>query len=74
MSTAQIKTPLQHAYLELIDTDARALIKAERDLWLAVETARDHGRLTWAEIALVLGVTRSAAQQRFSKPPRGQLV
>lgn len=41
----------------------------ERGLWLAVDIAREHGA-SWADIGNVLGVSRQAAQERFSKGPR----
>lgn len=45
---------------------------AERELWRAVEVGRRSG-LTWGDVGAVLATTAQAAQQRFSKPPRGRL-
>lgn len=41
--------------------------KAERDLADAVADARRNGR-SWGEIALVLGVSKQAARQRYGEP------
>lgn len=41
-----------------------AVADAERDLRDAVHTARRSGR-SWGRIAMVLGVSKQAAQQRF---------
>ena len=41
-----------------------AVADAERDLRDAVQTARRSGR-SWGRIAMVLGVSKQAAQQRF---------
>ena len=47
-------------------TDARAAAsQARRDLHAAVTRARTQGR-SWTQIAARLGITRQAAQQRFS--------
>ena len=47
-------------------TDARAAAsQARRDLHAAVTRARSQGR-SWTQIAARLGITRQAAQQRFS--------
>lgn len=43
---------------------------AERELRDAVNAARDNGR-SWGEIALVLGVSRQAARQRYGEPVAG---
>lgn len=43
--------------------------KAERDLANAVADARRNGR-SWGEIALVLGVSKQAARQRYGEPAR----
>lgn len=43
---------------------------AERELHDAVAAARDNGR-SWGEIALVLGVSRQAARQRYGEPVAG---
>jgi hypothetical protein len=48
--------------------DARLhLIDAHKQLQAAVIRARQH-HATWAAIARVLGTTRQAAQQRFTRP------
>jgi hypothetical protein len=48
--------------------DARLhLIDAHEQLQAAVIRARQH-HATWASIARVLGTTRQAAQQRFTRP------
>ena len=48
--------------------DARLyLIDAHEQLQAAVIRARQH-HTTWAGIARVLGITRQAAQQRFTRP------
>jgi hypothetical protein len=48
--------------------DARLhLIDAHEQLQAAVIRARQH-HTTWASIARVLGTTRQAAQQRFTRP------
>jgi len=54
--------------LDVLDwvTDARAAAsQARRDLHAAVTRARTQGR-SWTQIAARLGITRQAAQQRFS--------
>lgn len=45
---------------------AQALDDAKNTLYWAVQDARDTH--TWQEIADALGITRQAAQQRFSAP------
>lgn len=40
---------------------------AERELTDAVQEARGHGR-SWAQIALVLGISKQAAQARYGQP------
>lgn len=42
-------------------------VKAERELAEAVHEARTHGR-SWAEIALVLGISKQAARTRYGQP------
>lgn len=44
-----------------------AVAASERELTDAVHTAREGGR-TWGQIALVLGVSKQAARQRFCQP------
>lgn len=51
-----------------IEAANNALISAEIDLFEAVAAARACGT-AWASIGGALGVTRQAAQQRFSEPP-----
>jgi hypothetical protein len=43
--------------------------EAERRIAEAVARAREHGR-SWARIALVLGISRQAAQERYGKLAR----
>lgn len=50
----------------LLPVAAQAAAQAERALVLAVRQARAEG-VTWQAIGDLLGVTRSAAHQRFSK-------
>ncbi len=50
----------------LVDAYAQ-LTTASEQLKSAVTRARQH-RATWAAIARVLGTTRQAAQQRFTRP------
>jgi hypothetical protein len=51
-----------------LHADARLhLIDAQEQLQAAVIRARQH-HTTWAAIARVLGTTRQAAQQRFTRP------
>jgi len=50
----------------LVDAYAQ-LTTATEQLKSAVTRARQH-RATWAAIARVLGTTRQAAQQRFTRP------
>ncbi len=42
---------------------------AEANLSAAVAAARSQGR-SWARIAMVLGVSKQAARQRYGPPPR----
>lgn len=55
-------------YLKAVAKDQETVVAWERNLWLSVDIARSHGA-TWEEIGETLGVSRQAAQQRFSKPP-----
>lgn len=50
----------------LLPVAAEAAVQSERALVLAVRKARAEG-VTWQAIGDLLGVTRSAAHQRFSK-------
>jgi hypothetical protein len=54
------------------DIAARAQ-QAEEDLYEGIRDARAQG-VTWELLGRALGVSRSAAQQRFSKPPPGRLL
>lgn len=49
---------------DIIQADTHVM-EALGNLWGAVEQAREEG-CTWAEIGEVLGVSRQAAQQRFT--------
>jgi hypothetical protein len=65
MTDSQL-TALQNAMLDEV-WDAKAkYLAAERNLFLSVATARENG-LTWTQLGDLLGVTRSAVQQRFGK-------
>ena len=46
------------------------VVAAERELRDAVAEARRNGR-SWSEIALVVGVSRQAARQRYGEPVAG---
>ena len=52
--------------LAWISTAYEALEQAEKSLLAAVTRARQNGN-TWTEIGTQLGVTRQAAQQRFTR-------
>lgn len=56
------------ADLRRIGEAITAGIASQRELQAAVDAARARGR-SWAEIAMVVGVTRQTAQQRFG--PKG---
>lgn len=56
----------------IIDAD-RDTLTAQHRLWDAVQEARRQGA-SWTEVGQALGVTRSAAQQRFGKPAPGRLA
>lgn len=67
---------LSEAGQELMDrvvTAARAATAAETALHDAVDHARQAG-IPWAVIGSAVGVSRQAAQQRFSRPAPGRLV
>jgi hypothetical protein len=59
--------------LREIERRAADYRRAEHALWEAVGRAREAG-IPWRLIALPLAVSAQAAQQRFSKPPRGHLT
>ena len=70
------KSVLSEAGQELIDrvvSAARAATAAETALHDAVDHARQAG-IPWAIIGAAVGVSRQAAQQRFSRPAPGRLV
>jgi hypothetical protein len=67
------KTRFQSSYLEDIVDAGAAVIRAEFHLWAMVTRARNEGRCTWEDVGHSLGVTRQAAYERFSKPPRGRM-
>lgn len=50
-----------------------ALSRADADLHDAVAAARANGR-SWAEIGIVLGVSKQAAQQRFGRAPADDAI
>lgn len=64
---------MHNAALDLIWEDRARYLEAQQQLWASVRAAKEAG-VTWAEIADLFGVTRSAAQQRFGKPAPGQLL
>ena len=66
------RSALVAAHLDQVYADARQLLDAQTQLWASVAAAREE-RVTWAEIAGIVGTTRQAAQQRFAKPPAGRL-
>ncbi|MGH3942387.1 MAG: sigma-70 family RNA polymerase sigma factor [Pseudonocardiaceae bacterium] len=53
--------------LRRIGTTLGTVVAAERELTEAVRLARAHGR-SWADIAMVLGVSREAARKRYDVP------
>jgi hypothetical protein len=53
--------------------DARAVAYAEHQLHKSVIAAREQ-EIPWRFIGDALGITKQAAQERFSKPPAGKLV
>ncbi|MGQ0776551.1 MAG: sigma-70 family RNA polymerase sigma factor [Pseudonocardiales bacterium] len=53
--------------LRRIGTALGSVVAAERELTEAVRLARGHGR-SWADIAMVLGVSREAARKRYDVP------
>ncbi len=66
-------TAYGQALMDQLLADAKTAIAAQTELWASVATARDEG-IPWRIIGQALGITRQAAQERFSKPPAGRLV
>jgi hypothetical protein len=79
----------RNEHLDEIRDAADEYTRATYALWQAVESARSHRPevernfglewwsdwpVTWEDIGLALGVTRQAAQRRFSKAPPGRLL
>jgi hypothetical protein len=60
----QVKDP---ADLRAIGQALAAMASAEQNLAATVAVARENGR-SWAEIGMVLGVTREGARKRFAEP------
>ena len=70
------RTELSAAGIRLVDkisTAATRRRQATEQLWTTVATAREAG-VPWRIIGTALGVSTQAAQERFSKPPPGQLL
>lgn len=65
-------SPTQQQHLDRIEAARRALHEAELALDQAVWDGKGVG-LSWADLATVFGTTRSAVQQRFSRPAKGAL-
>jgi hypothetical protein len=65
-------------HLDEIEGAAIEQARATYFLWQVVEAARNDRSsdwpVTWEDIGLALGVTRQAAQRRFSKAPPGRLL
>ena len=61
------------ALMDAVTTAARDNKRAETALHDAVRQAREAG-IPWAMIGTALGVSRQAAQERFSHPAPGRLV
>ena len=61
-STAEDPEDLRRIGLAL-----RALADQQREVDEAVASARAHGR-SWAEIGMILGITRQAARERYAQP------
>lgn len=55
------------ADLRRLGVALRALAEHQREVDEAVAAARANGR-SWAEIGLVLGITRQAARERYGQP------
>jgi hypothetical protein len=68
------QTEQAHHALDRISKAGAQFFNSEQYLYDLVKVGREKHELTWAQIGLALGVSRSAACQRFSKPPRGRLV
>lgn len=61
------------ALIDAVTTAARDKQRAETALHDAVRHAREAG-IPWAMIGSAVGVSRQAAQERFSRPAPGRLV
>ena len=61
------------ALMDAVATAARGKERAETALHDAVRQAREAG-IPWAVIGSAVGVSRHAAQERFSHPAPGRLV
>jgi len=57
------------ADLRWVGLALRGLAEKQREVDEAVAAARTNGR-SWAEIALVLGISRQAARERYGRPTR----
>lgn len=57
------------ADLRRIGLALRGLVEEQREVDEAVAAARTNGR-SWAEIGLVLGISRQAARERYGQPMR----
>jgi len=62
--TLKIERGEQLADLRRIGTALQAIDAAQQELRDAVRAAHDGGR-SWGDVAMVLGVSRQAARQRF---------
>lgn len=58
---------------ESVAAAAHLVATADRTLHRLVASARDQG-MSWTQIGALLGITRQAAQKRFSSPPRRVLA
>lgn len=68
MDPAELDRPTADASdLRRIGAALSGVAAAENELTQAVRAARANGR-SWGDIAVVLGVSRQAARQRFGEP------
>lgn len=65
-----IPIPVPASVLDWVGQATARLLEADAEVTAAVTRARQHGH-TWAAIAVRLGITRQAAQQRFGNPHAG---